>query len=386
MRGIKARAVAVAALGDLVPLYGAYALLFADAGLDTGAISALFVLWSLTTIVLEVPSGALADRVSRRQLLALAGLLRAAGFGLWVAAPSWPAFAAGFVLWGAADSLSSGAFEALLYDALVELRAAAGYSALLGRVTAAELLGVVAGTALAAPLLAAGGYRLVGAVSVAACIGQAGLALTLPEPARAAATGGYLGTLRAGLAEVTRHRPVRRAVLLTGGLAGLTAIDEYLPLLLRDAGVAVTVVPLWVAALPLAAAAGAALAGWRVLARPVVLALALGAGAVLVAAAGPIGSPAGMSAVLCWYGLVQLGQVAAAARLQDNIAGPARATVTSVAALGGELAAIGCFVVVGALWGLLPPVGLLLVVVVIPTVLVAAVLPRWMAPVRAGRR
>ena len=360
--------------------------MFADAGLDTGAISALFTLWSLTTIVLEVPSGALADRVSRRRLLALAGLLRAAGFGLWVAAPGWPAFAVGFVLWGAADSLSSGAFEALLYDALVELRAAADYSVLLGRVTAAELLGGVAGTALAAPLLAVGGYRLVGAVSVAACMVQAGLALMLPEPARAAPTGGYLGTLRAGLFEVAQHRPVRRAVLLAGVLAGLTAIDEYLPLLLRDAGVPVAVVPLWVAALPLAAAAGAALAGWRVFARPVVLALTLGAGAVLVAATGPIGSPAGMAAVLCWYGLIQLGQVAAAARLQDTIAGPARATVTSVAALGGEFAAIGCFVVVGALWGLLPPVGLLLVVVVIPTVLVATVLPRWMPAVAADRR
>src|SRR3954453_6910795 len=48
---------------DLVPLYSVYSLLFCDHGLSLGQISSLFILWSLTSLVFEVPSGARADTV-----------------------------------------------------------------------------------------------------------------------------------------------------------------------------------------------------------------------------------------------------------------------------------------------------------------------------------
>lgn len=63
---------------EFVPLYALYALLFADHGLTTAQISSLFALWSITSFVLEVPSGAWADTVSRRGLLVLSGALVAA--------------------------------------------------------------------------------------------------------------------------------------------------------------------------------------------------------------------------------------------------------------------------------------------------------------------
>ena len=51
---------------DAVPLYPLYALLFTDTGLSGGQISLLFAIWSTVGIVAEVPTGALADRFSRR--------------------------------------------------------------------------------------------------------------------------------------------------------------------------------------------------------------------------------------------------------------------------------------------------------------------------------
>ena len=109
---------AYAFLDEFVLLYPLYALLFTDAGLTTVQVSALFVLWSATGIVLEVPSGALADAVSRRALLVVAPLVGAAGYALWVAIPSFWAFAAGFVLWGVRGALVSGSLEALVYTEL----------------------------------------------------------------------------------------------------------------------------------------------------------------------------------------------------------------------------------------------------------------------------
>ena len=73
---------AYAFLDEFVLLYPLYALLFTDAGLTAVQVSALFVLWSATGIVLEVPSGALADAVSRRALLVVAPLVGAAGYAL----------------------------------------------------------------------------------------------------------------------------------------------------------------------------------------------------------------------------------------------------------------------------------------------------------------
>src|SRR4051812_35572769 len=148
---------AYAYLDEFVLLYPLYALLFARTGLSTGQISSLFVLWSLTTLTLEVPAGVWADSVSRRLLLCLGPLLGALGFGLWVVAPSYPAFAVGFVLWGAKSALVSGALEALVYEELAEDGAEDRFTQVWGRAQALGVLAVLLAIVLAAPVVAVGG-------------------------------------------------------------------------------------------------------------------------------------------------------------------------------------------------------------------------------------
>jgi hypothetical protein len=65
----------------------------------------------VASLVLNVPAEALADRVSRRALLAIGRLCRALAYALWTYAPSMLGFAAGFVLWGAGSALISGTFQ-----------------------------------------------------------------------------------------------------------------------------------------------------------------------------------------------------------------------------------------------------------------------------------
>ncbi|MBM0227794.1 MFS transporter, partial [Micromonospora sp. ATA51] len=157
-------------LTDLVLLYPVYVLLFSDTGLSVGQISSLFVLWSATGIVLEVPSGAWADAVSRRLLLVLAPLLPAAGFACWVLAPSYPAFAVGFLLWGAGGALRSGALEALVFTELDRLGASDRYARVMGRARTAEVLGAAAPGRWRGRSSRSGGYPGVGAASVLACL------------------------------------------------------------------------------------------------------------------------------------------------------------------------------------------------------------------------
>ncbi|MFD0822551.1 MFS transporter, partial [Micromonospora zhanjiangensis] len=144
-------------LDELRPIYPVYALLFADTGLSTAQISALFVLWSVTGLLLEVPSGVLADAVSRRLLLVVGPLAAGAGFGLWVLVPSYGVFAVGFVLWGVQGALQSGALEALVYEELALRGAADRYPTVMGRARSAGLVAVVLAIATAGPVLDAGG-------------------------------------------------------------------------------------------------------------------------------------------------------------------------------------------------------------------------------------
>ena len=172
---------AYAFLDDFVLLYPLYTLLFGDTGLSVAETSSLFVIWSLTGMVLEVPSGAWADAVSRRLLLRVAPLLAAAGFALWVAVPSYWAFAAGFVLWGARGALVSGALEALVYEEMDRLGDGGRYAILMGRAMSVGLAATAAAIALAVPVFAAGGYPAVGVASVLACLCCAATGLAFPE-------------------------------------------------------------------------------------------------------------------------------------------------------------------------------------------------------------
>ena len=224
-------------LDEFVLLYPVYALLFADTGMSLWQISSLFALWSVTGVLLEVPSGAWADAVSRRLLLWIGPLLTAAGFALWVLVPSYGAFALGFVLWGAGGALGSGALEALVYDELDRLGAADRYARVMGRARAARPAGApMAAIGLAGPVFAWGGYEAVGAASVLACLLTAAAATRFPEHrVRPESSRRGLGaTLRAGLAEARGNRSVRGALLLVPAVAAVWgALDEYTPLLVR---------------------------------------------------------------------------------------------------------------------------------------------------------
>ncbi|MER5650767.1 MFS transporter [Streptosporangium sp. NPDC002524] len=356
-------------LDEFVLLYPFYALLFVDTGLSTAEISSLLAIWSVTSVVLEVPSGVWADAVSRRALLALAPLLAAVGFGLWVAAPSYWVFAAGFVLWGASGALQSGALEALVYTELDRLGAAGRYAAVMGRTRAIGTGAAVLSMAVATPVFALGGYPLVAAGSVLACVLASMAALAFPEHrARAgqetgretgqetgregeglsegsgdeeAPAGGYAAILREGLRAARADRPTRRALLLVPAVTALWgSLEEYTPLLAIGTGVATHVVPLLVVLVSVGIAAGGVLAAAGRSFTDREFAALLAFGALALGAGAASGVAAGFVALAVAFCVFQMASVLADVRLQESITGPARATVTSLAGLGTELGAV----------------------------------------------
>jgi len=349
---------------DLIPLYSVYALLFRDHAMSPAAISSLFVIWSVTSFVLEVPSGAWADTINRRTLLALSGVVYAVAFSTWMLWPSYPGFALGFALWGLSSAMMSGTFEALLYDELTAVRAEPRYAQIRGWTQTAAMGANLAATALAAPLLARGGYQLVGWASVGIALVHAVLALLLPRADRLAGAtreaddriGGlakqYGEMLRAGVLEASRVVVVRRVVIVSSAMIGFTAYDEYFPLVVRSHEFATTTVPWFIALFVAGQAVGTALAGRTARWSPRGIALLYGAGAALLAAGSVGGQVPGLVILAIGYGMLNNAFVVGEARLQQLITGPARATVTSVAGLTSELFALVVFaaVAVGSYW------------------------------------
>ncbi|MET7641095.1 MFS transporter [Streptomyces sp. NPDC005438] len=350
-------------------LYPLYALLFADVGLSEAQISSLFLVWSLTGVLLEVPSGVWADVFSRRRLVTLAPLLKATGFALWTWWPSYGAFLAGFVLWGAGSALRSGTLQALVYAELARLGRSGSYARLVGRAEAGGDLAILLATGLAGPVFALAGYPAVGALSVLVCLGAALVASGLPdhrhhppsgrapadatsdEPPEAApreTSTGMKEVWRRGVDAARRSPALRRALLLVSVLAAVDALDEYLPLLARSFGVDVARVP----ALLLLVSVGGLVGSWCAEYGQHRAPWLLVAGAASLALGALSGHPAGMVLVAVAFGIFQWAAVVADARLQDAVDDRARATLGSFAGLGTEtvsLLIIGGFTL-GALW------------------------------------
>ncbi len=377
-------------MGEFVPWYGLYALLFADHGLGAARISSLLVIWSVTGFMCEVPSGAWADKVSRRGLLILSSLLHAAGFAAWTVFPSYGGFAVGFDLWGVGGALASGTFEALLYDELAGGGSAGDYAVVIGYATSASEAATLLATLSAAPLFAWGGYGLVGWVSVGVALTDALLAASLPSAPRAATVASsddqppmsYLATLRAGISEVTRVRTVRRGMLLASVIFGFTAFDEYFGLLAGDRGVSTASVPILVSLTVVGSLVGAALAGRTARMRRRTMASALAVAGVAFAVGVLLVGP-GLSGVLGFavigvgYGIIANSVIVTETRLQDAIEGPARATVTSVSSLfaeGVSLLIFG-FVALGSQWW---SMSTSLALLGVPVVAAAFAVPRWL--------
>ncbi len=102
--------------------YPVLGILFLDLGISLEQYSILNAVWAATIIVLEIPSGALADLIGRRRMVVTAGVLMVCEMLIFAFSPAGPwlfwLLALNRVLSGAAEACASGADEALAYDSL----------------------------------------------------------------------------------------------------------------------------------------------------------------------------------------------------------------------------------------------------------------------------
>jgi MFS family permease len=309
-----------------------YTVMFAEKGLSPSQIGAALGAWSATGLVLEIPCGVLADRMSRRWLLAISQLLRSMGFLIWLAHPSFWGFLAGLMLWGMKSATMSGGFEAVVYDELKRLGREADYARVFGRTRAARAVGLVAASLSAAAAVKLGYPALIWA-SAAAGVAAAGSALFLPAAPHAmpAANWSYFGHLKRGAAEAVRLPGVPAMITFIAGFQAVAyACADYWQLLGRDVGLPRPAIAVFIAAMSTAEAVGSLLAHRiRRLRIGGLYGLAIVAG-LAIAAAGATYRAWSVVFPIAYMGLYHLVDVNFDARFQHALQAQTRATVASV--------------------------------------------------------
>ncbi len=187
----------------------------------------------LLVAVLQAPTGALADHIGRKSVLALAGAFYGVtilGFGL--ATNYWMLFF-DYVVWAVAQSLRSGADSALLYDSLRNAGRENDFQRIAGRgfavVIGSNLVAITLGGFLAGWLGLARVVQIGALAPVIAIVA----ALAMHEPERARVERRYLQGLLQGISFAWNHPEVRYtlligSVLLAGTFGPVVLMQPFL--------------------------------------------------------------------------------------------------------------------------------------------------------------
>lgn len=214
--------------------------MFVDGGLKPLQISILLMVWAGITFILEVPSGVLADKYSRKNILILSQSLRIIGYLFWMFLPNFLGFLMGFVLWGIKSALTSGTLESFIFDELKSRNAEKEYTKVLGKLQSLSYLAIVF-SGIGASLAVRFGYGFVLFISIISLIISTIAVYLIPSVKYVASTEEkrYFALLKKGIEVSLKNTSILRIIIfisLAQGLFG--ALDEYWSIFANEVGLA----------------------------------------------------------------------------------------------------------------------------------------------------
>lgn len=169
-------------LTGLVFWYGIEKLFMQSISLDAVSVGMLTVLTIVINLTLDIPSGILADKWSRKGMLVVSALALAICSLLLGSSSGFAIYAIGYAFYSLYVVCTSGTYQAITYDSLYEDGRSKDYSKIMGRAYALFLCG--AGVAnIASGFIADNfGYRMPFYITVISCFTNVLVMLSLREP------------------------------------------------------------------------------------------------------------------------------------------------------------------------------------------------------------
>lgn len=310
-----------------------------DRGFSLTQVTAAEGLFLIGVLILEVPTGAIADRYGRSKSMALGAFVLGLAVLVFAFTTSFTILLVSFLMWSVASALMSGADMALLFDTLKAAGREHQYEKLAGRGMACSWAGVGIATLLGGPVAAIFETRTTIFVGAATCLLTAAVALAIWEPPHARESGEkqpYFPSIRAAFAEAWQVVDVRILIVLAGtALAALEAVHYLIQPFLVDREVEVGV---WFSLLQvpilLVGLGGALIAGrvaQRFGAKALLVGPMAGAGCYLLLAVTP--GLAAYAALPLIIGVSSCVEPIATGYINRRIGSERRATVLSIASM-----------------------------------------------------
>ena len=194
-------------------------------GLDMFDVFLLQSIFAVSIVILEIPTGMVADVIGKKTSLVMAAGVVSTGFLVYALASSFAGFLVAELLLGLGLSLYSGAGSALLYDTLEVLDRTSEFQRLEGRTRAIQMM-AFAFCNLVGGWVGSYDYRTTIWLSLIGPVASLFLALRLIE-AQPVVRGGRVGAVESyrrltvdSIRFIAKHRLVRWQILFLGVLTG----------------------------------------------------------------------------------------------------------------------------------------------------------------------
>ncbi|RED56032.1 MFS transporter [Cohnella lupini] len=218
---------------SLIPAYVIERLYWEERGMTIQMVVYAEIIFAITIVVLEVPTGIMADKWGRKPMLTVSAIMGCCEFLILIYATEFWHFA--IVVWLAAigNSASSGAEDALLYESLSSRGKESSFEKVLGRLNALDIVSIMIAALCGSLLASRYGFEFNYWISLASASIALFLTLTLVEPVsdRGLDNGRPIPILAYVSASLRffRNHPGIRIVVLSGMVAGaaINFIDEF---------------------------------------------------------------------------------------------------------------------------------------------------------------
>lgn len=229
---------------NLIPAYVIERLFWQERGMTVLMVVICEIIYAVTIIIFEIPTGILADKIGRKALLVFGAVLSMLEFILLLFAHTFWMFVLVVFLAGIAGACTSGALNALLYDSLLAVNKEKSFEKIIGRINSLDFLGAILAALSGSALAKFFGFEFNYILSAVSMFIALGFTLFLKEPPmgkqeeeKQAAINGFSGYFLRSVG-FFRDNP-RLAVIIIHAMAigaCVNYLDEFWQLYLDEIG------------------------------------------------------------------------------------------------------------------------------------------------------
>ncbi len=247
-------------MSEFIVIYPFYVIMFGERGdISPARVGLLLASWMIVSVLAEVPTGVIADKMSKKWSLVLGHVMQFLTFTTWLVFANFTGYLIGFVIWGVGEAFLSGAFQAYLYESLDDKHKKT-FGKIYSRSSAFTMLAYTTGSLLAFAI--GPRYSLLLVLSIA--VSAISLLITLSLPGTRSSNVEVEvevkpKVLLSALKVIKSSAALRRiliAAVIVQGLMGMLA--EYLPAYYHQVGTPTQ----WVALIVSLGSGSAALLYW----------------------------------------------------------------------------------------------------------------------------